>query len=722
MSIDGVLEKKYGVVIFVALGVMTIPQLYYLSNLEEFGGDYLLPLLPLLVGLALLVTGILLPLGQYLQSLLAGIGLSVLLCDLFLRTEIRPLDGSSTEIAVDEYAFAINVIVYVGLPLVLLLASRRLKPLLVNLALFSVLLSVLITAYAFLSTLLYHSGQDRSVSTSFASNADGDRPNVYFLWLDAMQTDYFEKYVSSSAVREDFRGFTLFENNSANYLYSNHSYVSFMSGTIYKGGSYEEWRKGNVKFRQDLKDLGYRTTTYVKKDFVSPLDDIVITDEALHSKWTGSTHPQVSDYITYWLVRSVPSVLATKTQSIGKAFGDLIHAWFNPVGMYANVKTIADGIEPLKGVFVLKQLVMDEEDRDDMKELVIAHALIPHGPYVLDKECIYRGPTKGAKNEAFYEQVVCSVDLVRGFFRKLKDLGRYDSSLIIVMGDHGSGWAGLSTGDGGSGQALRAEYMPWSKSQVLSRASALLMIKPPNMQDVGPLRVSSKESQLVDIYPTTLALLGFSDRIHDRIDGIDLFADTIVRRNKFFTYFKPASVLDPFMAEIFDLIVSPSGGLSDLRSRGPLLGMDDLSEISCQEGRVDFNKSDRSFLATGMGAPESFGRWSIGKRTTISFKLPKSGCAPSRIALHLNAFVTNKNKEQSATVLLNGRQIGAILFRIGERPRDFVFDLPDQTVKPGEVNVLEFLIANPVTPKSVGINEDGRELGLGFVTMTLLEE
>ncbi|MDX2345572.1 MAG: sulfatase-like hydrolase/transferase, partial [Legionella sp.] len=540
-------------------------------------------------------------------------------------------------------------------------------------------------------------------------------PNVYFIWLDAMETGYMKKYILDNDADNDFPGFTFFENNSANYLYTDQSYASFMSGTVFEGGSYNDWSLRGDNLRKDLGDVGYRTTSYAKKNFISSFDDISYSSEKTYLKWTRSNHPFVADFVTYWVVRTLPTFFANQSLEIGSVLGGRVHTWFNSSSNYSDIKRISDGIEPLTGVFTLKQLIADENHRGDNNEFVIAQAVIPHGPHVIDKKCNYRGP-EGNTSNAYYEQVECSSNLVNEFLEKLKLLNRYDSSLIIIMGDHGAGWAGQVEGKKDGQEPLNDKYMPWSKSQVISRASALLMVKPPQTSSNKKLSFSHKESQLVDIYPTVLSLLGLDEKIPPGIHGVNLYSDTKPVRKKVITYFKPSKIINSYDADIYELKFSSLGGLNDIVYLSKFIEDDNFPVIVCNQ-TILFSNFD-NYRSEGLSGIEKWGRWSDRKEPSIKFNLNTSRCSQNRLKLNLKGFLTNKNMSQQADVLLNGTHIGEVAMNLGEKnPREFVFSVPLELIKQGEVNKLEFRIENPVTPKSVGVNNDTRLLGFGFESM-----
>jgi hypothetical protein len=561
-----------------------------------------------------------------------------------------------------------------------------------------------------------------------ASNIDTrsleTRPNIYFLWQDAMETGYMKKYLSGSSASDAFSGFTLFENNSANYPYTMQSYASFMPGTLFSGENYDDWSKGRDLLRQTLRNEGYKVTTYAKKDFLSPLDDVAKSSDEIHAKWSSVKHPYVSDYIGYWFVRSLPSVIANYSLIVGKALGVALHDSVNPVSTYSNVRTIKDGIEPLTGVFTLEELIVDEDSRADNNEFVIAQAIIPHGPYVIDKKCQYRGAAMDGRSAAYYDQVVCASDKVKVFFNKLKSLERYDSSLILVMGDYGAGWADLIDAKEANSKPLNSKYMPWSKSMMISRASALLMFKPPESGLDRKLSYSKRESQLVDIYPTVMSLATGKPEYAQTIDEINLYGDKVVQRKKQLFHFKPAKVLNKYDTEVYDLEYSPTGGLVDISFHSLLHEAEAaLADVVCEKNIMfsSHSNDDKYYFSTGTSGREAWGTWSEGSIANIDFKLPKVGCEKSQAVFRLRWFVTHEHAEQSVKVYLNGSMIDEFSVMYGEEtPQEYTLDLPPKVLEYGAKNALEFHVRKPVSPKSIGVNSDNRLLGVGFESMVFL--
>ena len=66
----------------------------------------------------------------------------------------------------------------------------------------------------------------------------------------------------------------------------------------------------------------------------------------------------------------------------------------------------------------------------------LIHLGIPHRPVVVNEDCAYVGVV-GFSRETYLGQSRCAVDLVSAFLDRLRALGVYDRSVIVVASDHG---------------------------------------------------------------------------------------------------------------------------------------------------------------------------------------------------------------------------------------------------------------------------------------------
>jgi arylsulfatase A-like enzyme len=114
-----------------------------------------------------------------------------------------------------------------------------------------------------------------------------------------------------------------------------------------------------------------------------------------------------------------------------------------------------------------------------------------------------------------HEQTSCATKLIKEFVNKLKQLGRYDDSLIIIQSDHGL--EKIGTEPMFKIPQLKAGHYDENFSL---RLHSLLLIKPP-ASGTAPLRISEEVSQLVDIPATVYDIL---DLAQPPNDGHSVFA------------------------------------------------------------------------------------------------------------------------------------------------------------------------------------------------------
>lgn len=562
-------RDNYGYVCFATFGVLGIPILFYLFNAKSFDYDSFLLLIPLILSLALMILGfIITSLGLVLtkkfnkanykiQKIFASIGLIIFANDLFVPTEAGALDGTLADIPESISFTVLELFIIVAIAITILYQKRI--GLLVRLSQYSLSISFFVLIYIYVS-----SGKESPETITKMANTANQSPNVYLIWLDGMQTDYFIKSLNErhNSFKKELQGFTLFKNNTSNYPYSLHSYYSFISSTLFKGKNYIDWINNDV-LRKSFKQNGYRLTSYAMPDFISSLDDVNYTSYEIMEQSMALKHPYLSDFISYWAVKSSPNFLANESLTYGKRIAQQAVRLLDPNHNQARPSSVAEGVLPFAGVQTFNKVHQDEHLRHHSGEFIFTQVVLPHLPYIFDYDCNYRGIIKKGRDEdKYYEQVGCALTMIKKFIRHLKQLDRYNDSLILIYSDHGSaGWHDLFDGMPFSSQIpLNAEYYHWSKNSVLVRSSALLMIKP--IKADYKFNISKKETQLIDILPTLIGLMGWERP--SNLEGINVFDQTSIQREKLFTYYKPDRIPDIENMDIYKIIYDFEEGLQDI--------------------------------------------------------------------------------------------------------------------------------------------------------------
>jgi hypothetical protein len=137
----------------------------------------------------------------------------------------------------------------------------------------------------------------------------------------------------------------------------------------------------------------------------------------------------------------------------------------------------------------------------DAPTFKILHAGGGHGPFVLDADC-NKVPSRPYSRASYEEQMRCSMKQTQALLDRLRGLGIYDRSLIVVAGDHGASFGARMFGSHGLTTAR------------LSRSRPLLAIKWPGGE--GGLHRSGVPASLEDIAPTIAAVAGIDANLPGR--------------------------------------------------------------------------------------------------------------------------------------------------------------------------------------------------------------
>ena len=120
----------------------------------------------------------------------------------------------------------------------------------------------------------------------------------------------------------------------------------------------------------------------------------------------------------------------------------------------------------------------------------LLHVGVPHRPIVVDRECRFIGLT-GMSKESYTEQSRCATKIVAALLDRVRALGIYDSSLIIMSSDHGTNFQPA----GFRGRSESLSLIPGPSTvrlpDIASTARAVMLIKPPGR--TGPVQSRKRQ-------------------------------------------------------------------------------------------------------------------------------------------------------------------------------------------------------------------------------------
>ena len=348
-------------------------------------------------------------------------------------------------------------------------------------------------------------------------------PNVYLVVFDAYQSQMYE-YLRDERDDTPELPMTFFPEFRANSAKTWSSMTQLLGGAHYSPiGGLSEWRSGSI--RQGLFAQLHHNGTQIHQypyygyhcyEFAAACDVAV---EAKKDLGRGSS---MSTVVDLWFLNLLPTTVRRMasggtTAVVGATDWDYGFSLSESLLGRSERPTITDN-----AYFAVKQferMLEDEQYRPARGQLVFAHLILPHTPYVVDGDCEYRGDygTDDIDEPGFFEHSMCALRLLASLLERLEELGRLEGSLVIAMSDHGKVWhpallgrlsayAGLDA----TSPRMNADVVDsssWSSEVVETRSSALLLVKRPGQQDGGD---SLAPTQVIDIAPTIAAHFGLS--------------------------------------------------------------------------------------------------------------------------------------------------------------------------------------------------------------------
>lgn len=137
----------------------------------------------------------------------------------------------------------------------------------------------------------------------------------------------------------------------------------------------------------------------------------------------------------------------------------------------------------------------------------------------------------------------------------------------------------------------------------------------------------------------------------------------------------------------------------------------DLSIIFSKTGNVSQYKTE------GFSNPENGSTWTAAEVASVEIPLPE--IAKDRFfyaTLEASPFVAKRLKKQTVSVFVNDEFITDFTMT---GLNVYKFDLPHDLQKLGKVANVKFKISNPTSPKSLGLSQDDRKLGMSVKKLTL---
>lgn len=321
--------------------------------------------------------------------------------------------------------------------------------------------------------------------------------NVIHIVLDGFQGSVFEDLLESHPqLNDELDGFTFFRDASSSSDKARLSIPAILSGRAFNNQtSISQYHKSTLEGDNLYRFLA---DNQFKVDIASPL------------MW-NKPEPWFSSYMRvptpYAGKREIENSSAFLLMDIS-LFRQVPH-FFKP-SVYKNGKWLLSGtlvsnpeqqFQTFSNLAFLRDLQSRMEVTANQPRYKFLHLITPHPPLVTRSDCGFSGTPLNNRATAYPDQAYCALEAVTAFLAKLKAQGIYDQSLILIHADHGGGVPFDMTDENGEPtNSFEALHQAWGNPL------PLLLIKPKLAK--GPLQVSNRQVQLLDIPVTVADLLG----------------------------------------------------------------------------------------------------------------------------------------------------------------------------------------------------------------------
>ncbi len=425
--------------------------------------------------------------------ILGAYALLVLIFDLVQPLEIGWIEEGTEREPAALVAGAVQVILMVGAFFALLYIPRKVRGVIA----WSLAAVLIISGIPFLLA----PAAGGYVPADLPAEDNGSAPdfNIYHIVFDAYYGPWLQWSLDElSRDRSELAGFVHYQRCVSNYFWTVASFPSFMSGTMYSPDrTVTEWHQGanDNSLVDDLHERGFSSTFYGIRQY----SGTQAFQEAYTEDPGGAQIVDVRLATDYWLLRVSPVALRHLVLD-DRGAGPVtrwVPGWQEvPAGDIRNVVSYRQ----------FQQFLADEPLRLGGGQYVHTYFYPPHGPYQLDRHGTYVGES------SYEEQLLLATDMLLEIVETLKELGRFENSLIVIHSDHGSGTAAVSRYredpfpdflqmDEATSEAIREGNVNNASGIGLEgRYSALLLIKLPGVGErEGELVVNDELVQLLDL-------------------------------------------------------------------------------------------------------------------------------------------------------------------------------------------------------------------------------
>lgn len=528
--------------------------------------------------------------------------------------------------------------------------------------------------------------------------------NVIIIILDSFQSDVFQEIINEDEnIKKELLGFVYYRNSLGGYPATTYSIPLILTGQYYNYSmSFDRFIENSYmssSLPKKMKESGYIVNIYDSPYLVFPNKNMIS-----NSQKNTIDYPNfiTSRLMKLTVFRHLPHFLK------GLWYSQMVESASNDRNGDELVFYLAN--DDLNFLASLNNITNDGNNFPMFK---VYHFTGAHPPFRINKDLQYE--VLPYNRTGYIEQSKASLKITGAFLEKLKEMGYYDNSLIIIVGDHG-----IQENSYGLNISQLNRDVPLSLITNIRTSAGipLVLVKPFNSN--GSLTISDVPVSLSDIPKTVATELSLANDFPGK--SIQTINNS-ENRNRTFYYYSTSPSLPP--DECFhEYIITNFSWYGD--SWQPTYKVYTTDGLKMQfppdyqyGTTIKFGENKPStFLAGGWSLPEEPWVRSQEKMAIIAFSADKP---TSDMTLHIKTipFIIDENSEKQRVIIyFNKHEIGNLSSSIQEQWNDNDFFIP-QTYFKEKVQYISFYLPDAISPKSLGISNDPRDLSIGLASFNL---
>jgi Sulfatase len=516
--------KTFGLAsILVANLFLFVPCTLYFGN----SGEFVTPvwsILEVYFYLALLVVGLLIFLRGLLSSeyqrryavLIAVVGLLLWLQGNVFVWEYGLLDGQSIDWNHKVWRGWIDIGAWSSVILLSSIFYRVVEKPVIHIA-FSVfflqLVLLVFSSYQNADVLLKKMEASTSVDALREIHQFSSAQNVLLILLDSFQADVFKEIISHKTEGDQYQsaldGFVFFKENMGVFPGTYMSVPAILSGEIYRNhipkGEFIKAVYGGKTILNSAFESGYEIDLVGEGSMINMYTNGRYTNAHI---LVDNYHVTEQEYEQSDTAKLLDLTLFRLAPHFLKKYVYNEQRWLvRPFFLNAEYQQF----QYFAHTAFLNKLIQNMSVDRTAPVFKFFHLMITHSPMVVNRECDYAGGTLPRNRKTVTAQSKCSLGTVIKLFDKMKELGIYDDSLIILMADHGGHlqpYRFKNTTIDPDSNAISID--PWT----MAMATPLMSIKAPGAS--GTLKISTALTSLLDTPDTISSILNLDERFGGR--------------------------------------------------------------------------------------------------------------------------------------------------------------------------------------------------------------